>query len=214
MKKLSIIFIFGILIILTWCTKFKTVDIDYPILTWELEEISDSWQNIEIDMTDKNQVIEFAITALKTKNIEQLQKTISSDWVRFSPYSYIDTDRNIILQNNEILAAFNSDVDYVRWNADWSWLPILMTFKNYINRYVYDVDFQKLAERNYDKIVQRWNTINNIEDIYTWLSTIEFFVPGINPEYEGMDRRSLTFVLKQENNERKIKAIVHSEWTI
>lgn len=211
MKNYIIISIFGLSIILVWCTK---ITISPTEETEIKEEIIVEEPETQIDMTNKEQVIDYTIKALKEKNIDNLEKVTSKEWIRFSPYSYIDKDIHITLQKEELKDAFESETQYVRWSEDWTGDPILMTFKNYLKRYVYDVDFQQMSERFYDKNFQRGNSINNIEDIYTWASTIEFFVPGINPEYEWMDRRWLTLVLQQEDNERKIRAIVHNEWTI
>lgn len=212
MKNALIIFLLGLSIILTWCTTIttkpttETPEIEEEVLVKEPE--------IQIDMTNKEQVIDYTIKALKEKNIDNLANVASKEWIRFSPYSYIDKDIHITLQKEELKEAFESETQYVRWSEDGTWDPILLTFKNYLKRYVYDIDFEQMAEKNYDKNFQRWNTINNLEDIYKNVSTVEFFVPGINPEYEWMDRKGLTLVLQQEDNEWKIRAIIHNEWTI
>lgn len=210
MKHLILTFIVSTLILLTGCTKIITTteEIEIP------QEVTMEEPEIQIDMTNKNQVIDYTIDALKNWNIDRLEKIISKSWVRFSPYSYIDIERHITLKSEDLKDAFEWTTQYVRWAEDGTGDPILLTFKWYLKKYVYDIDFQKLAEKNYDNIVQRWNTINNIDDIYSWASTVEFFIPGINPEYEWMDRRSLTLVLQLEDNKRKLRAIVHNQWTI
>lgn len=202
----------GLSIILVWCTKITITKTDK--LVEKPQEIIIEEPEIQINMTNKEDVIKYTIKALKEKNIDNLIKVISKDWIRFSPYSYIDVDTHITLKKEDLKQAFEWETQYVRWSEDWTGEPILMTFKNYFKRYVYDIDFEKMAEKYYDQIFQRGNTINNIDDVYTWTSTVEYFVPGINPEYEWMDRKSLTLVLQQEENERKVRAIVHNEWTI
>jgi len=211
MKNALIFTLLGLSILLTWCTKIILTPSEE---VQKVEETIAPEPEIQINMTDKEQVINYTIKLLKEKNIDNLAKVASKDWIRFSPYSYIDKDMHITLTKDELKKAFDSETQYVRWSEDWTGDPILMTFKNYIKRYVYDIDFEQMAEKYYDKTFQRWNTINNLEDVYKWTSTVEFFVPGINPEYEWMDRKWLTLVLQQENNERKIRAIIHNEWTI
>lgn len=209
MKNIFISFLFGLSIIITWCTTItKTPNEEIKTVETTPKE------EIKIDMTNKEQVIDFIISALKEENIDNIAKVTSKEWIRFSPYSYIDIDRHITLKKEELKQAFDSDIQYVRWSQDGTGDPMLMTFKNYFKRYVYDIDFQQMAEKYYDQNFQRGNTINNVEDVYTGVSTIEFFVPGINPEYAGMDRKGLTLVLQQENNEWKLRAIIHNEWTI
>ncbi|AHB41724.1 spore germination protein-like protein [candidate division SR1 bacterium RAAC1_SR1_1] len=211
MKQLLIVFTFGLSIMLVGCTKITinpTEDTEFP------QETITEEPEIKVDMTDKKQVMEYTLSALKEENMDKLETVISKDGVRFSPYSYIDTKTHITLKKEDLKEAFEGTTQYVRGSEDGTGDPILLTFKNYLKKYVYDINFEKLSERNYDTIVQRGNTINNIEDIYSGASTVEFFIPGINPEYEGMDRRSLTLVLQQEDNQRKVKAIVHNQWTI
>lgn len=226
MKKLLIGVLILSLFIITGCTKITISNTDDSDNWWvcginpdtSCDEIIETGaieqEPIQIDMTDKTQVIIFALQALKENNINNLIEVISKNWVRFSPYSYIDIDKHIVLKKENIEEAFNSEVKYVRGSEDGTGDPIILSFKDYLKKYIYDIDFATIAERNENNTLQRGNMINNIEDIYTGASTIEFFVPGINPEYEGMDRRSLTLVLQQENWERKVRAIVHSQWTI
>ncbi|MDD3263174.1 MAG: hypothetical protein PHR61_05045 [Candidatus Absconditabacteria bacterium] len=211
MKQFIIIFTFGFSIILVGCTK---ITISPTEETEIKEEIIVEEPEIQIDITNKKQVVDYTIKALKDKNMDNLTKVTSKEGIRFSPYSYVDIDTHITLQKDELKQAFESETQYVRGSEDGTGDPILMTFKSYLKRYVYDVDFEQMSEKHYDQNFQRGNTINNLEDIYTGVSTIEYFVPGINPEYEGMDRKSLTLVLQQEDNEWKIRAIIHNEWTI
>lgn len=211
MKKLVITFLLWFSILITWCTTITTNPVDE---TDNLSGIILPEPEIQIDMTNKDEVIEYAIKALKEKNIDNLAKVTSEEWIRFSPYSYVDKDIHINLKKEELKEAIESEIDYVRGTEDGIGEPILMTFKNYFKRFVYDEDFQQLAEKNYDEYFQRWNTINNIEDIYPGTSTVEFFIPWLNPEYWWLDRQALNLVLKLENNQWKIRAIVHNEWTI
>ena len=220
MRNLLISLLSILSITLAWCTKITITNSDAPEVCniTSGTNCNDTPENkieepIQVDMTNKDEVINYTINALKENNIDNLSKVISKDWVRFSPYSYVDIDKHIVLRK-DIKEAFDSEVKYVRGSEDGTGDPIILSFKDYLKKYVYDIDFATIAERNEDTILQRGNMINNIEDIYTGASTIEFFVPGINPEYEGMDRRSLTLILQQENWEWKIKAIVHSQWTI
>lgn len=169
------------LILLTGCIKITT----------PLEEIQAPEKDVlietlekKINMNNKDEVISFIIDSLKEGNIEDLSKVISKEGVSFSPYSYIDTGRQITLKKEELKKVFDGETEYVRGSEDGTGDPILLTFKSYIKKYVYDIDFEVLAEKHYDNIVQRGNTINNIEDIYSGVSTVEYFVPGINPEYE------------------------------
>ena len=222
MKKIITTLLVASLIVLAGCTKIATTPKENTTCSIDsgascedsIEPDPAKVEEAKPDMTNKEQVIEYALNALKNNSIDQLAEVTSKEGIWFSPYSFLDTDKHIILKKEDFKDAYSWEVKYVWGTEDGSGYPIIMTFKEYVKKYVYDLDFSTLAERNIDKIVQRGNSINNIEDIFTGVSTIEFYVPGINPDYAGMDRRSLTFVLQQEENEWKIKAIVHSQRTI
>jgi hypothetical protein len=126
----------------------------------------------------------------------------------------VDTGRHITLKKEELQLSFSGATEYVWGSEDGTGDPILMTFKRYIKRYVYDVDFDSLATVSFGESPQRGNIINNVVDIYSWSLIVEYYLSGINPEYEWMDRKWLTFVFDQEETLWKLKAVVHHEWTI
>jgi len=67
---------------------------------------------------------------------------------------------------------------------------------------------------NENKEIMRGNSINNAFDVYQNADIIEFYIPGIDPQYQGMDRRSLTLVLQKINEKRYLIGIVHNQRTI
>jgi hypothetical protein len=44
--------------------------------------------------------------------------------------------------------------------------------------------------------------------------TIEYYFSGFDPQYGGMDWRSLRLVFIKDSNNWYLAAIVHGEWTI
>ncbi len=211
MNRILLLTISASLLLLSWCIKITFND---PNKTQIIE--NNQINNIEEDIypQEKNDLEKEIIKALKNKDIARLSKFVSAEWVRFSPYWFVDTDIHITLQKDEIQEAFESNIQYVRWHEDGTWDPLLLTFQEYFSLFVYDLDFQTLAEKFYDLPTQRWNSINNIEEIYHGKPFIEYFIAWVNPEYEWIDRRSLTLVLTQENSERKLRAIIHNQRTI
>jgi len=209
MKK--IFFVIFASIFLAWCTSIKidnTKEID------EIEKINEITVD-QVNMTNIDQVSEFAIQALRNKDMPTLSDLTSKEWIRFSPYSYVDTGRDIVIKQNEIKDIMDSKMVYVWGFQDWSGDPIMLQFGQYMDKYVYDADFVKLGERHINEDIMRWNTINNTTDIYTGKYIIEYYIPGQNTQYEWLDRKSLTLVFSQdENKERKLEAIIHNQWTI
>jgi hypothetical protein len=101
-----------------------------------------------------------------------------------------------------------------RGNYDWSWEPINLNFKEYFDQFVYDVDFANAPEKFINKIIQRWNTINNIKDFYPNSQTIEFYFSWFDAQYEWIDRKSLTLIFNKTWNNRYLVWISHWQRTI
>jgi len=89
-----------------------------------------------------------------------------------------------------------------------------MTTQEYFERFVYDLDFFNAPEVNENQEIMRGNMINNARDVYTNADIIEFYIPGIDPQYDGMDRRSLTLILKNTDGTRHLIGIIHNQRTI
>lgn len=167
-----------------------------------------------VDMTNSTQVADMAIQALKNKDMSGLNQITSKEGIRFSPYSFINTGKDIVLKKDDLANIISSKTEYVRGNADGTGDPIILTFSKYMDKYIYDVDFAKLAEKHINENLIRGNTINNSSDVYPGKYIIEYYVPGIDPQYEGMDWRALSLVFQKEDNEWKLIGIIHNQWTI
>ena len=115
----------------------------------------------------------------------------------------------------ETIQAYQSTTGIIsRGIYDGSGEPINLTTQDYFQKFVYDLDFLNAPEVNENKEIMRGNVINNIFDIYTNAHIVEFYIPGIDPQYEGMDRRSLVIILKNTDGARHLIGIVHNQWTI
>jgi hypothetical protein len=89
-----------------------------------------------------------------------------------------------------------------------------MTFQDYYARFVYDVDFAQPEVVGFDETVGRGNTINNIATVYPLAVTVEYHFEGFDPQYAGLDWRSLRLVLEEYGGDWVVVGIVHDEWTI
>jgi len=155
-----------------------------------------------------------ALNALKNKDTTKLWQVISKDWVRFSAYSNVNTSSDIVMKLADFKDAMTSKKTYTRWSQDGSGDPITMTFDEYRARYIYNGNYVTEGTAYINTKVQRGNTINNVYDVYTWDTIIEYYIPGKSKLYENMDRKSLTLIFDKENGARKLKGIVHGERTI
>ena len=56
--------------------------------------------------------------------------------------------------------------------------------------------------------------LENQFEIYDNPIVVEYYFPGFNPEYEGMDWKSLRLVFEKYEDSWKLVGIIHNQWTI
>ncbi|AXM88629.1 hypothetical protein CI793_04405 [Anoxybacillus ayderensis] len=154
------------------------------------------------------------VTALKNKDMNTLSSYVhSTAGVRFSPYGHVDVQNDLQFSASQLPSLWASTQVY-QWGVyDGSGDPIQFTFQDYFDRFVYDVDFANPHMIGNNVVVGTGNMINNIQQAYPNGSFIEFHFTGFDPQYSGMDWRSLRLVFEQENGQWKLVGIIHDEWT-
>lgn len=157
------------------------------------------------------------INAIKDLKIEELTNYISStDGVRLSPYGYIDKKTDIVLSKAEFDELWNtSSKTKKKWGSyDGSGESIKLTIKEYFKRFAYDVDFEKAPNISTNACLGGGNSQNNIEEVYDGCDYVEYYFPGFDPKFEGMDWKALRLVYKTYEGGYFLIGIVHDEWTI
>lgn len=154
------------------------------------------------------------VNALKHKDMNAISSYIhSTAGVRFSPYGHIDVQHDLQFSTSQLPSLWSSTEVY-QWGVyDGSGDPIQLTFQDYFDRFVYDVDFANPHMIGNNVAVGAGNMINNIQQAYSNGPFVEFHFTGFDPQYSGMDWRSLRLVFEQENGEWKLVGIIHDEWT-
>jgi hypothetical protein len=136
------------------------------------------------------------------------------DGVRFSPYGYVDTDNHLVFSDNDLAGIMQSSQQYT-WGAfDGTGDPIDKTFAEYYDRFIYDQEFANPELIGNNTIIGTGNTLINLDDVYPDASFVEFHFSGFDPQYDGMDWRSLRLVFEEDDGDWYLVAIVHDEWTI
>jgi hypothetical protein len=135
--------------------------------------------------------------------------------VRFSPYAFVhENDDQLFFPGSALINLFNDATEHVWGSYDGSGEPIELTFTDYYDRFVYDQDFANPHMIGINQSIGTGNTINNLTDVYSNHGFVEFHFTGFDPQYEGIDWRSLTLVFENDNGVWYLVGIVHSEWTI
>lgn len=155
------------------------------------------------------------LALISTRDLDSLGDYVHpSQGVRFSPYAYVDVQNNLQFSAQEI-ADLSLDQTVYTWGTyDGSGYPIELSFVDYYDRFVYDQDFVNPHIIGINNIVGFGNTLVNISDVYASGAFVEFHLTGIDPQYEGIDWRSLILVFEKLDEEWYLVGIVHNEWTI
>lgn len=155
------------------------------------------------------------LTALKQKDFQTLSTFIHPEWqLLFSPYAHIDTTHSQVLSPYELLAAAKKSSALVWGSYDGSGDPIKMNISRYFGKFVYNKDYLNAKEKAVNKFLGGGNSLNNLKEVYPASDFTEFYFPGFDPKYSGMDWQTLRLVFRKENNKLYLVAIVHDQWTI
>jgi len=157
------------------------------------------------------------LALLKAKNYAAFANYIHPvEGIRFSPYGFVDTIHDIKLSKQKFINEAGQPIqDMIDWGAfDGTGDPIKMTLNNYMQRFVYDVDFAKPEKRSVNEFIGGGNSLNNLELVYKNCDFTESHFSGFDKKYGGMDWKSLRLVFKVRNKKILLVGIVHDEWTI
>lgn len=158
---------------------------------------------------------ENTLKALRDRDMEWLSSIVHPDKkLRFSPYTFIDTEKTLAFTADEIKTLMNSDKVYTWGSYDGSGEPIRLTFREYMDAFVYDQDFLNAEEVGYNRYIGQGNTINNIFDIYPDGKLLEYHFSGFDPQYAGIDWESLKLVFEEKDGAWYLVLIAHDQWTI
>jgi hypothetical protein len=132
--------------------------------------------------------------------------------LRFSPYGYV-RDTDLLFEAGHVAGLMGNTTKYT-WGAfDGSGEPIEMTFAEYYARFIYDVDFANAPQVAVNQRLGIGNTIDNSAEFYPGAMIVEYYFPGFDPQYQGMDWRSLRLVFQEYEGTWYLVGIIHDEWT-
>jgi predicted small lipoprotein YifL len=156
------------------------------------------------------------LRALKSGNMEAVAAWAHPEkGVRFSPYAYVDTEKDQVLTREELSDAMASTTARVWREFAGTGDAIELTYADYHKKFVYDANFLEDAETGLNESLGEGTTINNLNEVYPQETHdfVEFHIAGIDPTYEGMDWRSLRLVFEKNGMDRSLVGIIHDQWT-
>lgn len=169
-----------------------------------------------IPLSTQQEVLDRAakvIAAVKDKDMTALSGYVHPQLgLRFSPYAFIK-DTDLVFPADKIASLITDNIVY-SWGAyDGSGTPIDLTFADYYSKFIYDVNFANAPEWSLNRRLGVSTSIDNIFEFYQSAMFVEFYFPGFDPQYEGMDWRSLRLVFMEDNHTWYLVGIIHDQWT-
>jgi hypothetical protein len=154
------------------------------------------------------------LAALKDMDFNQIDELIHPErCLRISPYPYL-ADNNRSICPGEFRDLMVTDELQMWGNYDGTGEPIQMNPFEYYQTFIYDSDYIQAPVVGLNVEVSSGNSINNIPEIFPDGKMIEYYFPGFDPKYGGMDWRSLRLVFVNVDGSWYLSAIIHGEWTI
>lgn len=134
--------------------------------------------------------------------------------IRFTPYSFVDVANDKVFTATQIPSLMGDTSVYTWGTYDGSGEPIELTFSEYYDKFVFDEDFTDPHLIGNNVLIEKGNSLNNIPEAYPDGEFIEFHFTGFDPQYEGMDWKSLKLVFEEDGGTWYLVGIVHGQWTI
>jgi hypothetical protein len=155
-----------------------------------------------------------AVLALKNRDMQALAALVHPiSGLRFTPYAYVQPS-DLVFPAQQLPGLFEDPTVY-HWGVyDGSGEPMDLTFAQYYEEFVYDQDYAQAEEVGYNERLGTGNSIDNSQEFYPGAFVVEYHFPGFDPQYAGMDWRSLRLVFQQHEGTWYLVGVVHDEWTI
>jgi hypothetical protein len=153
------------------------------------------------------------VKAIKDKDMITLSQAVHPQLgLRFSPYSYV-LDSHQVFPADKVGGLMDDSTVYLWGNYDGTGEPINLTFADYYAKFIYDVDFADAPQISLNHRLGTGNSLDNTQEFYPGSLVVEFYYPGFDPQYGGMDWRSLRLVFMQADQTWYLAGIIHDQWT-
>ncbi|MDR5659625.1 hypothetical protein RH915_08970 [Serpentinicella sp. ANB-PHB4] len=155
------------------------------------------------------------IEALRDQDAYLLSYFVHEDrGVRFTPYTNVSVEEDVVLSKEEIAEMFESEQEYIWGRYDGKGNDIELTPSEYYEEFIYTADFVNAEQIGYNEILSSGNMLENQFEVYDDPIIVEYYFPGFDEDYKGMDWLSLRLVFEQMDDEWYLVGIIHNQWTI
>ncbi len=153
--------------------------------------------------------------ALKQEDFALLADLVHPEkGLRFTPYSSVDLEHDLCFMPKELEKAKNNTEIYTWGIQDGSGFPLDYTIGDYMEQFVFPVDYCTAPQIGINHINASGNSIENVQTAYPEADFVEFYFPAQNPAYEGIDWSALKLVFENVEGEYYLIGLIHSQWTV
>jgi hypothetical protein len=152
--------------------------------------------------------------ALQARDMRALARFVSPlQGLRFSPSAHLSAS-DAVFTGDALISQWGSKETYTWGLEEGSGRPIVLTFRQYFDRYVYDRDFAKAPDVA-TNILRRGPTTlpSNVSEVYPNAAFVDYHFPGFDPACQGMDWETLRLVFDQEQGQHCLIAIIHDQYS-
>lgn len=231
MKKVLILSMLSILavLLLTACGNGRTSenvaqngDSSKEVKTDEVKSKEDTYELTEEGII-KPEIAQKEIAEISTKVMEAISKKDAAKMtefvhpvkgVRFTPYTHVSIDHDVVMSQAEVKTFFESKKVYLWGNYDGSGNEISLTPSEYYNQFIYSSDFLNAEKVGYNEVLSSGNMEENQFKVYENAIVVEYYFPGVNPDYGGADWQSLRLVFERYDDSWKLVGIIHNQMTL
>lgn len=155
------------------------------------------------------------LKAIKDKDAKTISAYVHPvKGLRFTPYTSVSEERDLTINKNDMVNFFEDGNLYVWGFYDGSGEEIELTPSQYYEKFIYTEDFINAPKVGYNEVLSGGNSVENQFEVYSNPIVVEYYIPEINPEYEGLDWQSLRLVFEEYEGSWKLVGIIHNQWTI
>lgn len=155
------------------------------------------------------------VNALSKKDFDKVSAFVHPEkGVRFTPYTNVSVDKDVVLSQDEVKDFFNDKTTYVWGHYDGRGDEISLTPSKYYDEFIYSEDFKNAEAVGYNEVLSSGNMAENQFEVYQNAIIVEYYFPGFNPDFGGADWKSLRLVFEEYEGVWKLTGIIHNQWTI
>lgn len=155
------------------------------------------------------------VNAIGDKDFEKVSEFVHPEkGVRFTPYTNVSVDKDVVLSQEEVKNFFNDKTTYIWGNYDGRGDEISLTPGEYYAEFIYSEDFKNAEAIGYNEVLSSGNMAENQFEVYKNAIIAEYYFPGFNPDFGGADWKSLRLVFEEYEGTWRLTGIIHNQWTI